>query len=104
MRRISVPVLLALLLAGALAINTRMHAQSSLDVRYGDAGLQQLSFGGVVLEDLTQNSADAFHIWHMKATDLNGNVLAGGQYGWGELNNGRSWNAATHTWTYLFVW
>ncbi len=73
-------------------------------MRYGDQGLQQLSYGGVVLEDLTQNASDAFHIWHMKATDLNGNLLSNGQYGWGEVNNGRSWNAATHTWTYAFTW
>ena len=104
MRRISVPILFAAALAGAFAVSTRIHAQSSLDVRYGDGGLQQLSYGGTVLEDTTQNASDTFHIWHMKATDLNGNVLSGGQYGWGEINNGRSWNAATHTWTYSFTW
>ncbi len=104
MKRISLPLLLVAVLGGVLALSTRTSAQSSLDLRFGDKGLEQLSYGGVVLEDLSRNASDAFHIWHMKATDRNGNVLSQGQYGWGESNNGRSWNAATHTWLYSFVW
>ena len=79
-------------------------AQSALQVTFGGNGIQQLSYNGQVLEDLSQYSSDAFHIWHMKMTDLQGNVVSTGQYGWGESNNGRAWNAATHTWTYTFVW
>ncbi len=102
MKRVSVPILLAAALAGVFVAATRTSAQSTLNVLYGDNGLQQLSYGGTVLEDLTQNSADAFHIWHMKATDLNGNLLP--QDGWGENNNGRKWDAVHHIWTYSFSW
>ncbi len=104
MKRISLPILLIAALAGGFVISAKIFAQSSLDVRFGDQGLQQLSYAGTVLEDTTQNSSDNFHIWHMKATDLQGNLLTDGQYTWGETNNGRSWNAATHTWTYTFTW
>ena len=40
----------------------------------------------------------------MKCTDLEGKLLTNGQYGWGENHRSRSWNAATHTWLYLFDW
>ena len=40
----------------------------------------------------------------MKATDLSGNVLSTGGYGWGESNNGTYWNAQTNTETYYFSW
>ncbi len=90
--------------AAILAVGTEMRAQSALKISYGPNGLQQLSYGGLVLEDTNQNGSDAFHIWHMKATDLQGNVISTGQYGWGENNNGRSWNSSSQTWTYSFVW
>jgi hypothetical protein len=77
---------------------------AGLEVAFDGTGLQQIRYNGVVLEDLSQNPSDAFHIWHMKSTDLQGNTLGAGQYGWGEANNGRSWNPATHTWTYSFAW
>ena len=80
------------------------HAEAQLNVAYGPSGIQQLSFNGSKLEDLGQYPSDAFHIWHMKITDLQGNVLTQGQYGWGENNNGRAWNAAADIWTYNFVW
>lgn len=73
-------------------------------MKFGNSGLEQLSYDGVVLEDLAANSGDAFHIGHMKCTDLSGKVVSTGQYGWGESNAGRSWDAAAHTWTYHFVW
>ena len=80
-------------------------AATGLSVAYANnGGIQQLSYNGVVLEDTNTYPSDAFHIWHMKATDLQGNLMSGGQYGWGEANNGRSWNPVTHTWTYQFVW
>ncbi len=96
--------LAALVLTGLAAVATRMVAQSDLRVTYGNNGVQQLSYKGVTLEDLSAFSSDSFHIWHMKATDLQGNVLSAPQYGWGESNSGRSWNGATHTWTYNFLW
>ena len=79
------------------------HAQN-LNVNYGAGGVQTLTFAGTPLEDVSANPADAFHIWHMSSTDLQGNPVSSGQYGWGESNNGRSWNAATLTWTYTFTW
>ena len=79
------------------------HAQS-LQVTYGSKGVQTLAYNGITLEDTNAFGADVFHIWHMKATDLDGNVLSTGQYGWGESNNGTSWNAQTNTETYTFTW
>ena len=79
-------------------------AQSNLQITYGSQGIQTLSYQGVELEDLSQNASDAFHIWHMKMTDLIGNLATCAECGWGENNNGKSWNSATQTWTYLFSW
>ncbi len=99
-------VILCLLILGALVLAALMRAKPKphLQIVYGSNGIQQLSYAGEVLEDLTQNPSDAFHIWHMKCTDLEGKVLSAGQYGWGENHKSRSWNAVTHTWTYLFDW
>lgn len=93
-----------ILAVSALVVQSRAVANSGLQVIYGSNGIQQLIYNGVVLEDLGQYPSDAFHIWHLSSTDLEGNALSSGQYGWGEVNNGRSWNAATATWTYSFVW
>ncbi len=79
-------------------------AGNGLSVTYGSGGVQQLSYRGVLLEDVNSFPEDAFHIGHMKTTDLKGNLLSGGEYTWGESNNGRSWNPANRTWTYLFRW
>jgi len=79
-------------------------AQTGLEVSYGNAGVAHLSYNGVVLEDLNQTPSDTFHIWHMKVSDLSGNVLSGSQFDWGEANSGRVWNPETNTWTYSFVW
>ncbi len=79
-------------------------AQPSLVIVYGARGVERLSYRGIGLEDLNQNLDDVFHIWHMKSTDMHGNVLSQGQYGWGEVNNGRKWDAVTHTWTYTYTW
>ena len=82
-----------------------LHAQAQgLQVTYGAKGVQTIAFNGVVLENTATFSADTFHIWHMKATDLAGNVVSSGQYGWGENNNGTSWNGANNTETYSFTW
>ena len=79
------------------------HAQD-LQVTFGSNGIQTLSYRGLVLEDVGAFPADAFHIWHMKCTDSSGNPQTTGQYGWGESNNGRSWDAPSQTMTYTFVW
>lgn len=80
------------------------YAQSGLQVTYGTQGIQQITYQGTVLEDLGQFPGDAFHIWHMKLTDLSGNTVTCNECVWGESNNGRSWNPATQTWTYSFTW
>lgn len=82
-----------------------IHAKAQgLQVTYGAKGVQTLSFNGTMLENTAIFPADTFHIWHMKATDLAGNLITSGQYGWGEDNNGTSWNAANNTETYSFTW
>jgi hypothetical protein len=78
-------------------------AQSGLKITYSSKGLQQLSYNGVVLEDLDKFPDDTLRIFHMKMTDKNG-VRSSGQYGWGENNNGRVWDPSSHSWTYNFVW
>jgi len=102
MRRRALAGVLALAAVGAIAVERKSMAQSSLRVIFGNQGVQQISYNGAVLEDLAANPSDAFHIWHMKVTDLQGNVLSNA--GWGETNTGKSWNAGTQTWTYNFAW
>ncbi len=99
LRRRWTPIAASLL----LGVAARANAQG-LQVNYGAKGVQTLSFNGISLEDTGAFPSDSFHIWHMKATDLSGNVMASGQYGWGENNQGESWNAATDTETYSFSW
>ncbi len=84
--------------------NQAAYAQAGLQVSYGSNGIQSLSYNGVTLENLNLYPADAFHIWHMQSTDLSGNVIATGQYGWGENNNGRTWDASNHSFTYNYSW
>lgn len=99
----SMRLLTWLLLMISCALSSPSGAQP-LTVQFGQNGVQQLQFNGVVLEDLSRWPDDQFHIWHMKFYDAAGNVRTDGQYGWGENNNGRVWDAATHSWTYTFVW
>ena len=87
-----------------LAATTPAPVPAELVVRFGNNGLQSLSYRGQVLEDIGEYPSDSFHILHMKSTGLSGTVLKDGQYGWGENNDGRSWNAGTKTWTYTFKW
>ena len=95
----------SLLVAGAgLVLASAVRADAQLQVAYGTKGVQILSYNGVTLENLAAYSADAFHIWHMQATDLSGNPISTGQFGWGENNNGESWNSQTDTETYTFSW
>ncbi len=100
-RRSVVPpagVLLAFVLCG-----TSM-AQTALHITFGANGLETLTYNGEVLEDTRSVPADVFHIWHMKALDAHRQPLADGQYGWGESNSGRHWDAARQTWTYTYKW
>ena len=88
-----------------LPVVTAVYAQAQgLQITYGSKGVQTLSFNGVTLENAGAFPSDLFHIWHMQATDLSGDVVSTGQYGWGENNNGESWNAQTNTETYNFSW
>ena len=91
-------------LTGATLLPHKLAAQSGLQMTYGSKGVQTLTYNGVVLEDLGAHPEDSFHIWHMKSSDLNGNAIFSGQYGWGEGNNGTNWNAQTLTETYTFSW
>ncbi len=76
----------------------------SLQITYGSKGVQTLAYRGVMLEDIAAHSADSFHIWHLKATDLKGALSTGPQVGWGEDNSGESWNPTSNTETYTFTW
>ena len=96
--------LVSVIVAFGLSGPTKAVAASGLVVMYGNNGIQQLSYNGVVLEDLARNPSDAFHIGHMKATESGGTVATGAEYVWGENNAGRSWNAVNHTWVYQFTW
>ncbi|MDE1175578.1 MAG: hypothetical protein PW789_03130 [Edaphobacter sp.] len=98
----TVAIVTAAFVAWMLICGLQSNAQ--LSVTYGAAGIQTLSYAGAVLEDLAASPSDAFHIWHMKVTDMKGVVLSSPDYGWGENNKGRSWDSAMHTWTYQFVW
>ena len=77
-------------------------AQTGLEIAYGAKGLQTLAYAGTTLENVAAYPSDAFHIWHMRVTDLDGDVLS--EDGWGETNLGESWNSSTHTETYTFAW
>lgn len=79
-------------------------AAAGLFITYGSAGIEKVTYNSVVLEDIQRYPPDAFHIWHMKTTDLKGNAVSGAPYTWGESNSGKSWNAINHTWTYQFPW
>ncbi len=99
--RLSGFFMLAALICGVS--QTKLAAQS-LELTFGERGVQTLRYNGVTLEDVASNPSDAFHIWHMKATDLSGNTISSGQYGWGENNNGTSWDPSSKTETYAFQW
>ncbi len=87
-----------------LAFAATFASAQDLQVTFGSKGIQTLSYKGVLLEDVSQYPADSFHIWHMKATDLQGNLLTRADCGWGEANSGEIWDPATHTETYVFSW
>ncbi len=92
------------LVSGPSQAQVPQAAKSELEVTYGPRGLEKLSYKGQVLEDVDRFPDDAFHIWHMKSSDLNGHVVTTGQFGWGENNSGRVWDAASRTWKYTFTW
>ncbi len=87
-----------------LGFSDAVKAATGLSITYGSAGIEKVVYNGLVLGDSQRYPSDAFHIWHMKATDLKGNVMTGGPYTWGESNSEKSWNAMNHTWTYQFPW
>ncbi|MCU1323883.1 MAG: hypothetical protein JWM43_3532 [Acidobacteriaceae bacterium] len=97
-------LILAVASIAAVGFEAKLSAQSGLKVIYGGKGIQQVSYNGVILEDLNQYPSDAFHIWHMKVTDLSGNILTSGQYGWGENANSRTWDGNSNTWNYSYTW
>lgn len=84
--------------------NSTTGLSSLLGVTFGSNGLQTLTYNGTTLADLGAHPGDSFYIGHMKATDLKGNALSGGQYGWGESHNDKRWDPAAQTWTYNFSW
>lgn len=98
--------LLVLCLVTLFAASTQAQSTviAGLQVTYKSNGLQSLSYNGITLEDTKSHPADSFHIWHMKVTDLAGNVLTGEQYDWGEVNNSHIWDPVTQSWTYLYKW
>lgn len=101
-RALAVLASIALLALLGFGFSRRLAAQTDLKITFGANGVQQLSYLGVMLEDTNAYPADAFHIFHMKVTDLQGNVL--NQDGWGESNSGRTWDPNSHTMQYRFPW
>ncbi len=101
--RLLVSFFLATLAVG-LSATSRGNLNGGLRVVYSKAGLQRLSYNGVTLEDAGLYPSDAFHIGHMKVTDLKGVVLAANQYDWGENHNSRTWDATAKTWNYSYTW
>ena len=88
-----------------LAASSSCFAEPALNVQFGSNGLERITFAGQVLEDTTRWPDDALHVWHMKCFDTaTGHIRQDGEYGWGENNRGRTWDVATHTATYSFVW
>ncbi len=104
LRTLRFTVRVVLLLTLLPAFRAAAFAQDGLDVRFGTNGLERLSYNGLVLEDVKATPADAFHIWHMRCTDLAGKPRTDGAYGWGEAAAGRRWDAASHSWTYTYPW
>ena len=96
--------LLSLLAVVGLGVASCTAGAQSLQVSYGTKGVNTLGFQGVELVNTGVNPGDLFHIWHMKATDLSGTTLTTGQTGWGESNDGESWDASSKTETYRFDW
>lgn len=95
---LSLPLLVSGLLSGCNS------SRAQLSVSFGEHGLKQLSYNGTVLENTEAFSADAFHIWHMKVTDLQGNVLKGQSDAWGENSTSKIWDSSAKKWTYQFDW
>jgi hypothetical protein len=98
---------LSMAMTGLLVVSgsSQVARASGLQVTYSNNGVEQLSYNGLTLEDVSRDSSDAFHIYHMSATSVNGGgTLTSGQYGWGENYNSKNWNSSTHTFTYTYIW
>jgi hypothetical protein len=94
--------LLGLLFLAGMA--TGQAPASHLEVHFGPRGLETLAWNGQLLEDTKRWTADVLHVWHMQSFDDHGKPLTTGEYGWGENNKGRTWDAESRTWTYLYEW
>ncbi len=92
------------LVAFSLVLTLRGGAQTGLQVNFGVNGLERMSYNGTLLENVKAVPADAFHIWHMRCTDLQGKPRTEGPYSWGEAATARHWDPATRAWTYTFPW
>lgn len=79
-------------------------AHAQLAVTYGSKGIQTISYNGTTLEDVGAYPNDAFHVWHFYSADSSGNTNCSACTGWGEVNNGESWNGSTNTETYTYGW
>ena len=96
-------VLLALASVGVWTGVTHA-AGHDLQVTFGTQGLEKVVYRGQVLADVRFGGDEQFRIWHMEATDLHGQKMTAGEFGWGENNSGKSWDLATKTWTYRYSW
>jgi hypothetical protein len=94
-------VLVEVTCSRAIAPGEALHG---LQVTYGSKGIERVTFGRQTLSDVERWPEDQFHIWHMKCFDRTGRELTTGEYGWGENNQGRTWDVAEKTWTYRFAW
>ena len=100
----NLPLYVAAALAASLVPVSPSYAQTGLEVDFGSKGVSRIIWNGAPLADTGTYPGDQFHIWHMKSTDLAGNAISSGQYGWGESNNSTTWDPASRTETYTFTW
>jgi len=98
--------ILALSIPSALMMiaGCNKQTQTHLAVTYGASGIETITYDGIVLESVKKYPSDKFYIGHMKTTDLTGASKTIGDYGWGENNIGKRWDADNKTWDYTFPW
>ena len=105
LRRLCLSIAISLSCSVMLAcFPAKSFAQTGLQVTFGPNGLERLSYDGTLLEDVKAVPADAFHIWHMRCTDIAGKPRTDGPYGWGEAATAKRWNAGDHSWIYTYPW
>jgi hypothetical protein len=91
-------------LALTMVAGCNSRSRPQLVVTYGTSGIDEIAYGGVLLEDVKRYPADAFMIGHIKMTDMAGNPKTEADYGWGENNTGKKWNQAEKAWDYSYPW